>query len=139
MTDAGTQSDRRSRGIAVYADQLGVRAAEAERLFAERFGSRFAEEAFAAAGGTAWDDSPLTRRERGIVVLAVLATQGGVEDRLRTHVRWALENGATPDELDAVVCLLAGYAGLPRASVAMEVFRDELRALGVAPPTPPAG
>lgn len=125
--------DRRSRGIAVYAGQLGLPADEAERRFVRRFGRRFAEEAFAGAGGSAWDDAPLTRRERGLVVVAVLALLGGAEDRLRTHVRWALENGATPDELDAVVCLLAAYAGLPRASVAMEVLRHELTSLGVAP------
>lgn len=121
---------RRERGLNVYASQFGVQPDEVERLFVERFGARFAEEAFSASGGTAWDESPLTRRERGLVVLAVLATQGGLEERFRTHVRWALENGATPDELDAVVSLLASYAGLPRASVAMETLRDELGRLG---------
>ena len=114
----------------MYASQFGVEPDEVERLFVERFGARFAEEAFNASGGAAWEESPLTRRERGLVVLAVLATQGGLEDRFRTHVRWALENGATPDELDAVVSLLAPYAGLPRASVAMEALRDELVRLG---------
>ena len=124
---------RREQGIGVYAGQFGVEPEEVERRFVERFGRRFAEEAFSSAGGLAWAEEPLTRRERGLVVLAVLAVQGGVEDRFRTHVRWALENGATPDELDAVVCLLANYAGFPRASVAMETLRDELGRLGIAP------
>ena len=124
---------RRDRGIEVYAAQLGVTPAEAEQRFFERFGPRFAEEAFSGVGGSAWEGEPLTLRERGLVVLAVLAAQGGLEDRFRTHVRWALENGATPDELDAVVCLLASYAGLPRTSVAMETLRDELTRLGVTP------
>ena len=128
---------RRQRGIDVYASQLGVTPEEAERAFVERFGRRFSEEAFSGVGVSAWDAEPLTRRERGLIVLAVLATQGGVESRFRTHVRWALENGATPDELDAVVSLLASYAGLPRASVAMEALRDELAQLGVAPPGGP--
>ena len=124
---------RRERGLDAYASQFGVEPDEVERLFVERFGARFAEEAFNASGGTAWDESPLTRRERGLVVLAVLATQGALEDRFRTHVGWALANGATPEELDALVCLLAPYAGLPRASVAMETLRDELARLGVEP------
>ena len=38
-------------------------------------------------------------------------------------------NGATPEELDALVSLLAVYVGYPRASVAMEVVRDELAAV----------
>jgi alkylhydroperoxidase/carboxymuconolactone decarboxylase family protein YurZ len=126
--------DRRERGIAVYGGQFGVPEEEAERRLVERFGRRFAEDAFSAAGGSTWEDGPLTRRERSLVVLALLAALGGVEARLRTHVRFALENGATPDELDAAVCLVATYAGFARASVAMEVVRDELADLGVPLP-----
>jgi 4-carboxymuconolactone decarboxylase len=109
--------------------------AEVERLFLERFGHRFAEEAFHVAGD-AWQDDSLSLRDRSLIVLAVLATQGGVESRLRPHVRWALEHGATPAELDALACLVAAYAGFPRASVALETIRDELRLAGV-PPDPP--
>lgn len=122
--------NRRERGLEVYAAQLGVTPGEAEQEFVETYGSVFAEEAFASAGGSTWDESPLSRRDRSLVVLATLATQGGVEARLRTHVGFALENGATPDELEALLALLAVYAGFPRASVAMEVVRAELRRLG---------
>jgi 4-carboxymuconolactone decarboxylase len=118
--------NRRERGKDVYAAQFGVPPDEAERRLVEAFGERFAEEAFAAAGGSAWEDGPLSRRDRSLVVIAVLVAQGGVEARLRTHVAFALENGATEDELEALVALVAVYAGYPRASVAMEVVRDEL-------------
>jgi alkylhydroperoxidase/carboxymuconolactone decarboxylase family protein YurZ len=127
--------ERRQRGVAAYASQFGVPEAEVERLFLERFGRRFAEQAFHAAGD-AWQDDSLSLRDRSLIVLAVLATQGGVESRLRPHVRWALEHGATPAELDALACLVAAYAGFPRASVALETIRDELRLAGV-PPDPP--
>jgi 4-carboxymuconolactone decarboxylase len=116
----------------VYAAQFGVSPDEAERRMVDGFGSRFAEEAFAAAGGTTWDDSPLSRRDRSLVVLAALVTQGDVEARLRSHVSFALTNGATADELEALVALVAVYAGYPRASVAMEIVRDELARLGAA-------
>jgi len=122
--------DRRQRGIAVYASQFGVSEAEAERQFATRFGQRLAEEAFNASGGSAWDDDALSLRDRSLIVVAVLAAQGGVESRLRPHVRWAVEHGATAAELDATICLLANYAGFPRASVAMEVVREELARIG---------
>jgi 4-carboxymuconolactone decarboxylase len=117
---------RRARGIAVYASQFGVSAQEAEQLFVERFGARMAEEAFAAQGGDAWADEPLSLRDRSLLVIAALITQGGAEERLRPHVRWALEHGATPGELDALASLLTVYAGFPRASVGMEVIREEL-------------
>jgi 4-carboxymuconolactone decarboxylase len=127
---------RRERGIAVYASQFGVSEAEAEQIFVERFGRRFAEEAFNASGGGAWEADALSLRDRSLLVLAMLATQGGVESRLRPHVRWAIEHGATPAELEAMVCLLANYAGYPRASVAMEAIRDELAEMGLATDRP---
>ena len=117
---------RRRRGIAVYARQLGVSERDAEALFTQRFGARLAEEAFNAAGGSAWEEAPLTLRERSLVVLATLVALGGVEDRLRTHVRFAVAHGATGDELEALVTLVAVYAGFARASVAIEIVRDEL-------------
>ena len=45
---------------------------------------------------------------------------------MRPHVRWAIEHGATPEELEALAALLAIYTGFPKASVGMEVIRDEL-------------
>jgi 4-carboxymuconolactone decarboxylase len=107
--------------------------AEAERMFVERFGRRFAEEAFSAAGGGAWEADSLSLRDRSLIMVAVLAAQDGVESRLRVHVRWAIEPGATAAELEALACLLANYAGFPRASVALEVIRDELERIGLSP------
>jgi 4-carboxymuconolactone decarboxylase len=120
---------RRERGREVYAAQFGISPDEAEQRIVETFGARFAEELFSAAGGSAWDESPLTRRDRSLVVVSVLAALGGVDDRLRTHVGFALENGATRDELEALVALVGVYAGFARASVALEVVRDELARL----------
>ena len=125
-----TEPARRERGIAAYASQFGVSEVEAEHMFVERFGRRFAEEAFNAAGGGAWEaGDSLSLRDRSLIVVAVLAAQGGVESRLRVHVRWAIEHGATAAELEALACLLANYVGFPRASVALEVMRDELRSI----------
>jgi 4-carboxymuconolactone decarboxylase len=133
-----TEPARRVRGIAAYASQFGVSEVEAEHMFVERFGRRFAEEAFNAAGGGAWEADILTLRDRSLIVVAVLAAQGGVESRLRVHVRWAIEHGATAAELEALACLLANYVGFPRASVALEVMRDELRSIGRSPDEPEA-
>jgi alkylhydroperoxidase/carboxymuconolactone decarboxylase family protein YurZ len=48
---------------------------------------------------------------------------------LRPHVRWALEHGATAEELEALATLLAVYVGFARASVGIEVIREELARL----------
>jgi 4-carboxymuconolactone decarboxylase len=88
-------------------------------------GERMAREAIVAAGG-AWVEDCLSARDRSLIVVASLVTQGGADRRLRGHLRWALDHGSTRDELEALVTLLAVYAGYPRASAAMEVLRDEL-------------
>ena len=118
-------NDRFERGLDAYASQLGIPRGDVEAWFADRFGRRFGEEAINAAAG-AWVDDCLSLRDRSLVVVAALVAQGGVEQRLRGHVRWAVEHGATREELEALVTLLAVYIGYPRASAGMEVVRDEL-------------
>ena len=125
--------DRYERGLDAYASQFGIPREEVPGWFRERLGDRFGVEAVNAAGG-AWVDDCLSLRDRSLLVVAALAAQGGVDDRLRGHVRWALEHGSSREELEALVTLLAVYVGFPRASVAMEVVRDELARLEATPP-----
>ena len=130
------ESARRQAGLAAYASQFRVPEDDVVELMRSRFGERFANEAIMAAG-VAWTDEVLTLRERSLVVVAVLAAQGGVEARLRPHVRWALDHGATANELDALAALLAVYTGYPRASAAAEVIREVVAEY--EPPTGEAG
>jgi alkylhydroperoxidase/carboxymuconolactone decarboxylase family protein YurZ len=118
-------TDRYERGLKAYASQFGIDEAEVEAWFAKRHGERFGREAINAAGG-AWNDDELSLRDRSLVVVAALITLGGVEERLRGHVRWALEHGVTADELEAIVALLAVYVGFPRAATASDIVYDEL-------------
>jgi 4-carboxymuconolactone decarboxylase len=123
---ASSMDERWVRGIAAYASQFGIAEEEVFSHLSSRFGERMATEAVHAAGAAWAPDSPLSLRDRSLIVLAALAVQGGVEERMRPHVRWAIEHGVTRDELEALAGLLAVYAGYPRASVAMDVIREEL-------------
>jgi 4-carboxymuconolactone decarboxylase len=123
--------ERYERGVDAYASQLGIPRDQVPAWFAERFGARFGAEAVNAAAG-AWVDDCLSLRDRSLIVVAALVALGGVDERLRGHVRWALEHGSSREELEALVTLLAVYVGYPRASTAMEVVRDELARAGVA-------
>jgi alkylhydroperoxidase/carboxymuconolactone decarboxylase family protein YurZ len=118
-------TDRYERGLKAYASQFGIDEAEVEAWFAKRHGERFGTEAINAAGG-AWNEDELSLRDRSLVVVAALITLGGVEERLRGHVRWALEHGVTADELEAIVALLAVYVGFARAATASDIVYDEL-------------
>ncbi len=116
---------RRTRGLEMYASQFGLSVEEVAEHMTAMLGPRMAEEAWQSGAG-AWSDDDLSMRDRSLVVIAALVTQGGVDARLRGHLRWALENGATRGELDALMALLAVYVGYPRASTGMELLREEL-------------
>jgi 4-carboxymuconolactone decarboxylase len=117
------ERDRESRGRQAYASQFRLPEDEAVAELERVVGERMAGEAIHAAGG-AWVDDCLSLRDRSLVVVAALIAQGDVEARLRGHVRWALDHGVTPEQLEALAALLAVYVGYPRASVAMEVIRE---------------
>jgi 4-carboxymuconolactone decarboxylase len=127
------EDDRTERGRAAYASQFGLSEDAAIAALESMLGKRMTTEAVQAAGG-AWVDDCLSLRDRSLVVVAALAAQGGVEQRLRTHVRWALEHGVTAEQLEAAMALLAVYVGYPRASVAAEIVREATE--GRAPTTP---
>lgn len=116
---------RRERGLRNYASQFGVSEEEVAQTMREMLGEHMAREAWESSA-EAWTDKDLSMRDRSLVVIACLVTQGGVEPRLRGHLRWALVNGATRAELRALMALLAVYIGYPRASVGMELLRQEL-------------
>jgi 4-carboxymuconolactone decarboxylase len=122
------EAGRYERGLDAYASQLGIPREEVPTWFAERFGERFGEEAINTAGG-AWPDDCLSLRDRSLIVLTALIVQGGVEARLRGHVRWAIDHGSTREELEALATLLGPYTGFPKASTGLEIIRDELALL----------
>jgi alkylhydroperoxidase/carboxymuconolactone decarboxylase family protein YurZ len=122
-------SARRARGLAAYASQFGIAESDVPAHLGALIGDRMAGEAISAAGGGAWEEGPLTLRERSMIVLASLITQGGADARLRGHVRWAVEHGVTAEQIEELATLLTIYAGFPRATTAMELIRAELAAL----------
>jgi 4-carboxymuconolactone decarboxylase len=124
--------DRYERGLDVYASQFGIPRADVPQWFTDRYGEQFGTEAINAAGG-AWTDDRLSLRDRSLVVVAALISQGGVEERLRGHVRWAIDHGSSREELEALAALLAVYVGYPRASVGLEIIREELTRLEAGP------
>jgi 4-carboxymuconolactone decarboxylase len=67
-------------------------------------------------------------RERELVIVAVLASLGGLEPQVRAHIRAARAIGVSDRELEETVVQIAPYAGFPRAINAMKILREEQRA-----------
>ena len=78
--------------------------------------------------GDVWEQPELTKRDRSLITVAVLTALYRTEE-LRGHMRRALDNGVTQDELRGLITHLAFYAGWPTAvnagRVALEIFDDE--------------
>src|SRR3977135_2440040 len=62
--------------------------------------------------GEGWGDDTLPPRERSILNLGMIASRGRMEE-FQTHVRGALNNGMTPNEIRAVLIQIAVYCGIP--------------------------
>ncbi|MFD8526433.1 carboxymuconolactone decarboxylase family protein [Streptosporangium canum] len=72
--------------------------------------------------GQVWPDEGLSRRDRSLVTVAALvALYRGNE--LPFHLKTALDNGLTAEELKQVITHLAFYAGWPNAMTAMSVLK----------------
>jgi 4-carboxymuconolactone decarboxylase len=70
--------------------------------------------------GDLWSRPQLTRRDRSLVVISVLASMGSV-DELGAHVEIGLNHGLSREEVDEVVLQVAAYAGYPMAMAATRV------------------
>ena len=114
---------RRTEGISVLASQLGVSEQEVPSILEEMWGGDMAAEALLSAA-PAWQGNVLSWRDRSLIVVSSLVTQGGVDARLRGHLRFAHTNGASRAELEQLVGMLAVYVGYPKATTAMEILRE---------------
>lgn len=72
-----------------------------------------------------WERSELSPRDRSLITVAALITNGSTE-QLSGHLTRARENGLTDDELKEVIVHLAFYAGWPRAMSAIAVAKNVL-------------
>ncbi len=77
------------------------------------------------AWGDIWAREGLSRQIRSAITLAVL-TALGREGELEMHIRGALRNGLSPDEIAEVLLHTAVYAGVPAANAAFSVAREAL-------------
>jgi 4-carboxymuconolactone decarboxylase len=74
------------------------------------------------AWGSVWARDGLDRRTRSCMTLAVL-TALGREKEIAMHVRAALRNGLTSDEIAEVLLHTAVYAGVPAANAAFAIAK----------------
>ena len=80
-----------------------------------------------AVWGSVWTRDGLDRKTRSCVTLAVLTALGRTGE-IPLHVRAAVRNGLTEQEISEVLLHTAAYAGVPAARTAFEIAERTLRA-----------
>jgi 4-carboxymuconolactone decarboxylase len=99
-----------------------------QRVIGDDFSPKLVQLTDEVIFGDIWARPELAPRERSLITVAALITNGSTE-QLRGHLARARQNGLTETELKEVIIHLAFYAGWPRAMsavrVAKEVFAED--------------
>jgi 4-carboxymuconolactone decarboxylase len=97
----------------LFAGRLPADPATARAGLVESLGG-VGELAFDWAFGELWSRTELSRRDRSLVTVAILAILARAEE-LAVHVPGALNHGVTREEVEEVMVQLTVYGGFPRA------------------------
>ncbi len=74
------------------------------------------------AWGTVWADESISRRERSMLTLALLAATGNFEE-IPMHIRATANTGATKTDVIQAFQHVAIYAGVPKANYAIKLAK----------------
>ncbi|MDT7515123.1 4-carboxymuconolactone decarboxylase [Rhodoferax mekongensis] len=109
-----------ARGLATRREVMGDAFVDAAFAGANAFTAPLQEHITRAAWGDVWQRPGLDRKTRSLITVAML-TALGKQNELKGHVRGALNNGATVEEIQEVLLHATVYCGVPAA---VEAFRS---------------
>jgi 4-carboxymuconolactone decarboxylase len=112
-------------GLRVRREVLGDEHVDRAVAGTTPFTAPFQEHLTRRAWGDVWARPGLDRRTRSAITLAALVALRA-EGELAIHVRGALRNGMTPDEIGEVLLHTSLYAGLPAANAAYRIAQRVL-------------
>lgn len=78
------------------------------------------------AWGSVWSRPGLSKRERSMLTIALLAALGHDEE-VAMHVRATANTGCSPGDIKEALLHVAVYAGVPAANRAFRIAREELK------------
>ena len=122
----------RARGEAVRRRVLGDDYVNRAINGADSFTAPFQDLLNEYCWGVAWTDEGLDLKQRSLLNLGMLAALNRMHE-FGIHVRGAIRNGLTDDELRAALIQIAVYCGIPAGVEAFRVarsIRDEMREKG---------
>ncbi len=123
MTEERHPDDRYEQGMAVRREVLGDDHVDRARAKTTPFTADFQDLITRNVWGELWTRPGLDRRTRSCITLASLVTLR-LEGELAMHVRAALRNGLSRDEIKEVLLHTSAYAGVPAANQAFAIAQN---------------
>ncbi len=123
MSDTPLASERYRQGMATRRAVLGDSHVDRAEAASTAFDKPFQDLITEAAWGHVWSRPGLTKRERSIVTIALLAALGQ-DDEVAMHVRATSNTGASRDDICEALLHVAIYAGVPAANHAIKIAKQ---------------
>ncbi len=123
------EKDRLALGDRTRRSVLGDAHVDRSQQTRSDFNGEFVDFITRTAWGEIWTRPGLARRDRSLIVLAMMTALGRWEE-LKLHLKGALNNGVTPEEIKEVLLQAAVYAGVPAANTAFHLAAEVLREAG---------
>ena len=124
------QDEQYQRGLATRREVMGDDFVDRALAGTTPFTQPIQDHISRAAWGDVWQRPGLDRRTRSLITVAML-TALGKQHELKGHVRGALNNGATPAEIQEVLLHAAIYCGIPTAVDAFRTAAEVVPADGL--------
>ena len=124
------ESGRAKAGMATRRAVLGD--AHVDRAEANKTPFDVDFQAFITEGawGSVWSRPGLSKRERSMITIALLAALGHDEE-VAMHVRATANTGASMEDVKEALLHVAVYAGVPAANRAFRIAKQAFREIGV--------
>ena len=113
------------KGLPIRRAVLGAEYVDASMEKADDFMMTFQRATTSWAWGWAWGDPTLDRKTRSLLNLAMLTATGHTNE-LKLHVKGALNNGVTVDEIKATLIHATAYSGIPAGLSAFKAAHEVL-------------
>ena len=120
------EKERYHKGLETRREVLGKEHVDRAQANLTEFNAPFQEFITRYAWGEIWERAGLTRRERSLITLAMLVVLNR-EPEFRMHIRAALNNGVTTDEIREVLIHSGIYCGLPAANAAIQAAEQVIK------------
>jgi 4-carboxymuconolactone decarboxylase len=122
-------SEKFDRGMAVRREVLGSEYVDRSIAETDDFSRPVMEFVTEYCWGEIWTQPDLPRKTRSLINPAMISALNRPQE-LKVHVRGALRNGCSKEEIRAVVMQVAIYCGVPAAIDALRIAKEVLKEAG---------